>query len=40
MITLEIQTENMDDMLKVVDCIRHKIGNEIKVIEIKEEEKE
>ena len=40
MIKLEILTNNMDDMLKVVDCIRHKIGDEIKVIEIKEEDEE
>jgi hypothetical protein len=35
---LTIQTENMDDMLKIVDLVRSRIGEEIKIIEITEEE--
>jgi hypothetical protein len=36
--TLTIQTENMDDMLKVVDAVRKFIGAKIRNIKIDEEE--
>jgi len=35
---LTILTENMDTMLVVVDLVRERIGKEIKVIEIMEDE--
>jgi len=35
---LTILTENMDTMLVIVDLVRERIGKEIKVIEITEDE--
>ena len=38
MTELIIRTNNMDDMLKIVDLVRNRIGEEIHFIEVRDEE--